>query len=61
MARYKIVALKSQQHFRAGFDAVAGKIIRTDPPGITTSNLANLPYKRVQRPIWPLDREVEYG
>ena len=60
VARYKIVALKSQQHFRAGFDDVAGKIIRTDPPGITTSNLANLPYKRIQRPIWPLDREIEY-
>jgi microcystin degradation protein MlrC len=60
VARYKIVALKSQQHFRAGFDAVAGKIIRTDPPGITTSNLANLPYERIQRPIWPLDREIEH-
>lgn len=54
-ARYRIVALKSQQHFRAGFDSIAGKIIRCDPPGLTTSNLSQLPYRRLTRPIWPLD------
>jgi microcystin degradation protein MlrC len=55
VARYKVVALKSQQHFRGGFASVAGAIIRTDSPGATTSTLANLPYQRVRRPIWPLD------
>jgi len=57
--RYKVVALKSQQHFRGGFAGVAGAIIRTDSPGITTSTLTNLPYQRVRRPIWPLD-EAEF-
>jgi microcystin degradation protein MlrC len=55
VTRYRIVALKSMQHFRAGFAHLAGTIIRCDPPGITTSNLAQLPYRRVRRPIWPLD------
>ena len=55
VTRYRIVALKSTQHFRAGFSHLAGTIIRCDPPGITTSNLAQLPYRRVRRPIWPLD------
>jgi microcystin degradation protein MlrC len=55
VTRYRIVALKSTQHFRAGFAHLAGTIIRCDPPGITTSNLAQLPYRRVRRPIWPLD------
>jgi microcystin degradation protein MlrC len=50
-----IVALKSQQHFRAGFARVGGTIIRCDPPGLTTSNLAQLPYRRIPRPLWPLD------
>ena len=59
VARYKIIALKSQQHFRGGFAGVAGAIIRTDSPGATTSTLSNLPYQRVQRPIWPLD-DVEF-
>ena len=52
---YRVVALKSQQHFRGGFKDLAGTIIRTDPPGFTTSNLANLPFTRIRRPIWPLD------
>lgn len=51
----RVVALKSHQHFRAGFDPLAGTVIRADPPGLTTSNLAQLPYRRVRRPIWPLD------
>lgn len=55
VTRYRIVALKSTQHFRAGFAHLAGAIIRCDPPGFTTSNLAQLPYRRVRRPIWPLD------
>jgi microcystin degradation protein MlrC len=56
VTRYRIVALKSQQHFRAGFVDIAGEIIRVDTPGSTSSNLDNLPFKRVSRPIWPLDR-----
>jgi microcystin degradation protein MlrC len=55
VTRYRIVALKSTQHFRAGFAHLAGTIIRCDPPGITTSDLSQLPYQRVRRPIWPLD------
>jgi microcystin degradation protein MlrC len=47
--------LKSTQHFQGRFTYLAGTIIRTDPPGITTSNLAQLPYQRIRRPIWPLD------
>jgi microcystin degradation protein MlrC len=60
VSRYKVVALKSQQHFRGGFAEVAGAIIRTDSPGATTSTLSSLPYQRVRRPIWPLD-EVEFA
>ncbi|HWV34464.1 MAG TPA: M81 family metallopeptidase [Thermomicrobiales bacterium] len=53
--RMRIVALKSTQHFRGGFQHLAGTIIRADTPGFTTSNLLNLPYQRITRPIWPLD------
>jgi microcystin degradation protein MlrC len=61
VSRYKIIALKSQNHFRAGFEPIASMIIRTDPPGWTTSNLSQLSYRRIQRPIWPLDDDVEWG
>src|SRR3712207_3738438 len=55
VTRYRVVALKSQQHFRAGFDHLAGTTIRCDAPGFTTSKLSQLPYTRISRPIWPLD------
>ncbi len=55
VTRMRVVALKSHQHFRGGFQHLAGTIIRTDTPGFTTSNLWNLPYQRITRPIWPLD------
>ena len=51
----RIVALKSQQHFRGGFQDIAGTIIRADTPGFTTSNLSLLPFRHIRRPIWPLD------
>ncbi len=60
VTRYKVVCLKSQQHFRAGFEHLAGEIIRCDTPGSTSSNLDSMPFERIQRPIWPLDRDVEY-
>jgi microcystin degradation protein MlrC len=53
--RMRIVAIKSQQHFRGGFQQIAGTIIRADTPGFTTSNLSNLPFEHIHRPIWPLD------
>ena len=51
----RIVAIKSQQHFRGGFKDIAGTIIRCDTPGLTTSELTHLPYQHIKRPIWPLD------
>ncbi len=53
--RSRVVALKSHQHFRGGFQQLAGTIIRTDTPGFTTSNLSDLPYRNITRPIWPID------
>lgn len=60
ISRYKIVALKSQNHFRAAFEPISAAIIRTDPPGWTTSNLLQLPFERVNRPIWPLDDNARW-
>jgi microcystin degradation protein MlrC len=60
VSRCRIVGLKSSAHFRAGFSATAKHIVTTDPPGITTSNLANLPYRQLRRPIYPLDEDTVY-
>ena len=60
VTRCKLVALKSQNHFRAGFEGLTERIIRADSAGWTTSNLHNFNYQRITRPIWPLDRNVEW-
>lgn len=51
----RLVVVKSTQHFRMGFDAMASSIIFCDAPGTLNSDLSRLPFKRLTRPIWPLD------
>lgn len=58
--RYKIVALKSSAHFRAGFDQIAKAIIPADAPGATTLQVHGFPFRRIRRPIWPLDVAAQY-
>lgn len=53
--RYRIVAVKSSAHFRAGFTQLATAIIAADAPGATTLDLSGFPYHRIRRTIWPLD------
>jgi microcystin degradation protein MlrC len=55
ITKYKIVALKSSQHFRAYYQSVAKEIVTVDSPGLSTANLSTFDYKRINRPIYPLD------
>ena len=52
---YRIIALKSANHFRAYFSSRALEIITTDPPGLQTADLKVFDYHRLPRPIYPLD------
>jgi microcystin degradation protein MlrC len=54
-AACRVVALKSQQHFRAAFRPVAGRIIVCDSGALCSPDLRKLPFLRVPRPIFPLD------
>lgn len=60
ISRYKIVGVKSNQHFRAGFGSVAAAIVTADGPGLTTLDISTFPRVRTPRPIWPLDTEAHY-
>ncbi len=51
----KLVQVKSPGGFRPTYEPFAKAIIELDAPGPTDSNLARLPYKRVTRPLFPLD------
>jgi microcystin degradation protein MlrC len=51
----KILVVKSTIHYRAAFEPIAHEIVEVDAPGLSSSNLARFEFKRVRRPIFPLD------
>ncbi|MBQ4649271.1 MAG: M81 family metallopeptidase [Firmicutes bacterium] len=61
LEKYRIVGLKSSVHFRAFFQPRAKAIVTADPPGIQTANFHQLSYKKIRRPVYPLDPETTFG
>src|SRR5688572_13653809 len=57
IAAARSVIVKSRGHFRAAFDIffTDDRIVEVDVPGLTTPILSRVPYKKVPRPIYPLD------
>ena len=51
----RLVVVKSTQHFRSGFDAMAAAVIYADSPGSLQADIGALPFKHLPRPVWPLD------
>ncbi len=51
----KIVVVKSHNHFFAAFSKIATEVHRTTAPGPLSLEYSKVPYKRLRRPIWPLD------
>nr|WP_321440650.1 M81 family metallopeptidase [uncultured Hyphomonas sp.] len=51
----KLVVVKSAQHFHARFVPIAEEIIYASGPGTTSVDFSQFNYKRLTRPIWPLD------
>ncbi|CAN5395249.1 hypothetical protein BH10CHL1_BH10CHL1_42470 [soil metagenome] len=50
----KILVVKSMQHFYAGFEPIAAKVIYTIAPGALVPDFKQLPYKHANMSIWPL-------
>ncbi|MFN3402102.1 MAG: M81 family metallopeptidase, partial [Ferrovibrio sp.] len=63
IAALRSLVVKSRGHFRAGFDEFYpdDRIIEVDVPGLTTPVLKNVPWRQVQRPIYPLDPETTWA
>lgn len=57
---YQYVALKSSNHFRAGFTHLAGTIITADTPGLTTHNIQVFDRQHANRAMWPIDPSASY-
>lgn len=51
----RYLMLKSRVHWRAGFRSIAKSTIDCAGVGVCTSDYSSLPFKRVRRPIYPLD------
>jgi microcystin degradation protein MlrC len=52
-ATLRSVVVKSTNHFRAGFDAIATDVIYVDAPGAIRSDFAAIPYERFKGAFWP--------
>ena len=54
-AERKILVVKSAVHFRGSLAPIAKRIIEVNTPGLTSIDFTRFPYRRLPRPIWPLD------
>ncbi len=50
-----LVFVKSPGHFRASFAPLAARILIADTPGPTAPDMRRIPFRRVTRPLHPLD------
>jgi microcystin degradation protein MlrC len=62
IGRARAVVVKSRGHFRGGFDEFFGpdQIVEVDLPGLTSPMLNRFHWKRLPRPVIPLDDNVEW-
>ena len=56
----KILVVKSTIHYRAAFEPIAREIVEVDAPGLSSSNLSRFDFRRIRRPIFPLDPDAAY-
>lgn len=53
--RKSTLIVKSMQHFRAAFEPIAREVLEVDTGALSTRNFKERPYRKVRRPIYPLD------
>jgi microcystin degradation protein MlrC len=58
LADKRLVVVKSTNHFHAAFAPLASRVLYCDSGGPIPRDHRQVPYTRVQRPIWPLDEDV---
>jgi microcystin degradation protein MlrC len=52
----RLIALKSAVHFRSTFQEIAERIFDVDTPGIHRPDFDSFTYRRLRRPVYPLQR-----
>jgi microcystin degradation protein MlrC len=59
--RYRTVAVKSMQHFRAAFEPIAREVVLVDTGALCSEIYTAELFTRVRRPVWPLDPITDPG
>jgi len=54
----RIIVVKSTNHFHAAFGPIARKVLYVDSGSSIPRDHRQVPYTRIQRPIWPLDENA---
>ena len=57
----KLLVVKSTNHFMAAFGPIAKKVIYVESDAPLSRDYTKLPFTKVKRPIWPLDKETTPG
>lgn len=53
----RVLVVKAAVAYKAAYEPIAGRIIEVDTPGLTAANPARFTYRKIRRPILPLDPE----
>ncbi len=56
----KFVGVKNMMNFRVGYGDMMKGFVVLDLPGPTPPDMRSLPFRRVRRPIFPLDRHTDF-
>ena len=55
-----IIVMKCASNWSVAFGDIASHAIYVDTPGVCSSNLARMPYTRLDRACFPLDRDARW-
>jgi microcystin degradation protein MlrC len=60
-SRKKYVAIKSRVHWRADLGKIAREIVECAGVGVCTSDYGQLKFRKVRRPVFPLDPDLQWN
>ncbi|MEO6003953.1 MAG: M81 family metallopeptidase [Opitutus sp.] len=55
---FAVIGVKAAVAHKRAYDSITGATFYVDTPGPCTGNLASLPWKKLKRPLYPLDPET---
>jgi microcystin degradation protein MlrC len=53
-SEYAVILVKSSNHFRAGFSQISDAILSIASPAAMNPRLADLDFRRLRQPVWPI-------